>query len=452
MPDPANREVFHEPTAKQHIAAKKFINNAFPVSKLDWSVATIDAPRELIDLYPTTGHAEDEVQFALNAAHSRMMGLRAREIEESGSADCIYYGMVPLSGRDYFGVASDVPSTARFDAVALGPSNDRWAHWYAAHEIGHLLGLLHVGRPAICKDFCPKQEGEASLPENFTGQISNSADSLIGVEIDSDSESVRVLHYSNYYDLMTYCPAIWVSNFSFEKLYERIKRLNAKRRPQDTGKQIFISGTFRGLKEGQEKGGAILYAFPISRTPAPRGDHGRTNDQVQIRATYARSRVLYPIPARNDDAHGVNMGSGAFQMAIPQLDEEGNPVEKIELLVWQVGEKRPDDPDDKDAFDYLSIHDGLHSRPSFGDEFQEALNSASGDLKVVVKWSTPPTNTGAFAVKTIVSPDTVEWIAVGVDTELADWMVRIPEHLTNRPAGDFEFVNLKCLGQPSAKE
>jgi subtilisin-like proprotein convertase family protein len=137
-----------------------------------------------------------------------------------------YYGMVADAGGFMRGCATDVPSF-----VASGPTGSArfswdtdgsYGDWYGAHELGHAWGRWHA-------EFCGAPRG-APYPHRG-GRISSSMTgdtALYGFDIVH-----RNLYGPNWHDVMTYCPYLWVSDFTTHGLMDFYQRAAAT-----TGRQL----------------------------------------------------------------------------------------------------------------------------------------------------------------------------------------------------------------------
>lgn len=98
--------------------------------------------------------------------------------------------------------------------VAAGPvGSDDWgwdddgsyADWYTAHELGHAYGRAHAG--------CCGASNAAAYPYQFCRMNQSHA----GFDTDGP-RSLSPL----YRDIMSYCPAVWTSDFTFEAIMDRL--------------------------------------------------------------------------------------------------------------------------------------------------------------------------------------------------------------------------------------
>ena len=127
------------------------------------------------------------------------------------SAGSRYYGMVTDSGGFMRGCAAGIPAF-----VASGPTGTNtwgwdddgsYGDWYGAHELGHDYGRGHA-------NFCGAGAGPAyPYPAGRISPFQTGTNALFGFDI----ERIRI-YGPDWYDLMTYCTHLWVSDFTYEGL------------------------------------------------------------------------------------------------------------------------------------------------------------------------------------------------------------------------------------------
>ncbi len=129
-----------------------------------------------------------------------------------------YYGLVSDSGGFMRGCAPSIPSFVA--SGPTGPRRDWWdidngtfGDWYGGHELGHAYGRWHAM-------FCGAVEG-APYPY-LGGRIGgNPADRFYGWDIHLRG---FIIYPPNWTDVMTYCPAEWISDFTYLGIRNRIMR------------------------------------------------------------------------------------------------------------------------------------------------------------------------------------------------------------------------------------
>jgi hypothetical protein len=148
-----------------------------------------------------------------------------------------YYGMAIDNGGFMRGKAADIPST-----VAAGPAgtpgvnanpggasgwdfDQSYGDWYGAHELGHTYGRYHAM-------FCGAAGGAAYPYPNgdiSPSQVQFNSSTLYGF----DTSNPTVIPPS-WKDIMTYCSNEWLSDFSYEGIYNRMVAEKGTLRPQST--------------------------------------------------------------------------------------------------------------------------------------------------------------------------------------------------------------------------
>lgn len=140
--------------------------------------------------------------------------LRAIDLVKGADPKRVYYGVVSDSGGFMRGLASG-NYIASGPAGVPGPGNwswdtdDSYADWYAGHEIGHTRGRGHA-------NYCGAKGGP-NFP-NTSGGISPSPDDPNG-HFGFDITTRQIYGASNWYDVMTYCDNQWISEFTYEGIY-----------------------------------------------------------------------------------------------------------------------------------------------------------------------------------------------------------------------------------------
>jgi hypothetical protein len=136
-----------------------------------------------------------------------------------------YYGMAIDNGGFMRGLAIGIPST-----IAAGPagvpgvnanpggasgwdSDQSYGDWYGGHELGHTYGRYHA-------EFCGATGGAAYPYPNGNispSQVQFNASTLYGF----DTSTPTVIPPS-WKDIMTYCSNEWLSDFTYEGIYNRM--------------------------------------------------------------------------------------------------------------------------------------------------------------------------------------------------------------------------------------
>jgi photosystem II stability/assembly factor-like uncharacterized protein len=142
-----------------------------------------------------------------------------------------------------------------------------------AHELGHTLGRLHspstkCGAPSLTWD-----PNYPDYPNGSISKVSQGIDAIYAIRMDD----LSILSPTEAYDLMTYCPNQWPSDFTYRKLIETI---NARFQSQTTWQDVLVSrklqsedvGTFivsgKLLKDQNSGEINMVYNIPTSVPPS----------------------------------------------------------------------------------------------------------------------------------------------------------------------------------------
>ena len=129
-----------------------------------------------------------------------------------------YYGMAIDTGGFMRGLAVGIPST-----VASGPTGPAggwdtdasYGDWYGGHELGHTYGRKHVtctGTEVGPDPSYPYPNGDISPNQNAA-----SASAIYGF----DSQGPTI-YPPSWKDVMTYCANQWLSDYTYEAIYNRM--------------------------------------------------------------------------------------------------------------------------------------------------------------------------------------------------------------------------------------
>ena len=225
-----------------------------------WVLDFVD--NELTDLVDRTDadcikrykKADDRNMCASDYVHGRMAALR----RGSGiAADTVSYGNIAQApapmDKSYFtrGYANG--------QFASGPSTDIN---YAAHEVGHTLGRDHPFRGALN---CGHSATDTNYPYGGSNIAEGGPDDetrFAGLDFaDRLPGGMTYLDAESYYDVMGYCTPGWISDYTFEGMYQYLisdaRPRSASLRPRGAiiGDWLIVSGT---ITPDEEEGGFVL--------------------------------------------------------------------------------------------------------------------------------------------------------------------------------------------------
>lgn len=310
----------HQPNNNYIREFESLAQRCLPVSEFNASHITIDAPLEFRPPFPKTSIDDDSYtknsqlqKNHLMALHAFLMAVRSMDIEfqDIGTGNAFektyYYGMFDGPTDDLRGAVSDVPAKSddQFTGnVGVGPADAEG--YYGLHELCHLLGALHPGDPKLSDEEIKlndergklknenlkdehnniKKEVKTSLKKMrhdlYTGQdeedqtLINSGklnarsqndlrDSFVGLDIGDSTHPVSVKHYLDYYDIMTYRYNLWISNYTYEALIEKLSKVfqNSANKTGNGSSRFFrIIASYSEESNDQFN---LLYIFPVDK-------------------------------------------------------------------------------------------------------------------------------------------------------------------------------------------
>jgi len=171
------------------------------------------------------------------------------------------FGGGETSSWRYYGQAYDIGGFMRGKSigtpgnVAAGPTGDtggwdpdgNFGDWYGGHENGHSYGRAHVrGAPYAGSGGCGDEAGPDGSYPYAQGRMSPqttmwSNTTLYGFDW---SISPRFIVPPTWYDVMTYCPGQWISDYTYEAIWSRMNTEPVLlQRPQVTGEHLAVFGS-----------------------------------------------------------------------------------------------------------------------------------------------------------------------------------------------------------------
>lgn len=317
----------YTPRITDYSSFVSWVDRVFPTSRVTSSYDVIDALVPVEDLNCTTANAQ-------------LAAIRAQELSEAGTgADTRvhYIGLVSDEKQFVRGCSSGLPVVADPSVVATVPAGDpariprfgKWdkddtyADWYGAHELAHTFGLRHVGG-------CDDRPVNPNYPYNPGGFLSKQDGAFVGVDRDTNG-ALRVYPGRGWTDIMTYCDNEWPSDYTYRRLFDRLKLEDAR--------------NFGG-QQANDNGGAP------TTLPEPANDDEMEGPKVSpsyeqgtwlhvvatVNLTKKTAVFLPPIPVVNGEKEGPPPAASMATLRL--LRDDGGAIQDVP--VWL---RRQSDPD-----------------------------------------------------------------------------------------------------------
>jgi len=226
-----------QPGASEIEFVRIYLKNILPVSILEWSAVTVDVSHSFRGLRPTlrdtTGTVE-ETDSVYISIFRQLVAIRQQDLYFGHDPRTLYLGFLDDASGRIGGASMDSPEFPAPHVVALSPPDGA----IAAHEIGHVLGLVHPGIPNRSVHGPIVGQRDQRRPEeqpiNSLGYLSKkttNAEIYLGLmqSIAPDGSGARVptvLAHDEWFDLMTYRNPKWVSDSSYEHLLQRLVEID----------------------------------------------------------------------------------------------------------------------------------------------------------------------------------------------------------------------------------
>jgi hypothetical protein len=318
-----------EPSEEDYEAIKSWLQRAYPISQILISQDRIEAqPNSL------------KGPFTCDAVNTALAIKRIKEVR-SHSVDLLthYYGLV--SDKYFFmrGCTSiAINPDPRF--IASGPAgnpadypNDKaiswdksktFAGWYAGHELAHTFGRTHPGK---CGELAPL---DSTFPFEL-GHLSNAPEKYIGIDMHdkADLSDAVVLPGLQWADMMTYCPNIWISGYTYTAIFDRLSQEN---RSSTTGPS-FAPFSLQ-LKKNKPRGSARQYIDIL----------------ISVNLTKATAHFEY---VQKDESPYFELPDGQGEATIRTVNNKGGVIGSYHATVYNNTDLSP--TADKTAVIRLSI-------------------------------------------------------------------------------------------------
>lgn len=308
----------------------------------------------------------------------------------------------------YYGLISDEGAFARGKAeiggrVGIGPAGDGWSwdddpaytDWYSGHEIAHGLGRKHPSKG----NWCEHSADDANYP--YAGsRIGPSGGTLEGFDPGAPALDAKrkLLPSYMWHDLMGYCDYQWISDYTYEGLYQTISAVSAQTplAPRQ-GHFLFVGGAInpqrnvaalthvKAMTETLETpalvpgpyslrlldgAGQALADYPFTPSPDPEGDVLFVNQLIDA---VAGATGLQLVRLADDAVMAEQpISPNAPTVTAVSLEAAQTPVTGTVSLTWQAH----DADGDPLQFDLLYSDDG-------GANFQVVQSGLAGSSTAV---------------------------------------------------------------------
>jgi len=278
----------YQPSSLSIREVESLANRCLPVSTLNASHITIDAPRHFrppFPVYPSTDRnreRNDQLQIErITVLHAFLMAVRSMDVERASFNDTYYCGLLEGPIGNLRGEASEVAvqnDDQYAGNVAVGLA-DAEGH-YTVHELCHLLGRLHPGNPVIDpdkRDDIYIDQAKEDKTDNINGLLNdrppdspNAGEELseideklrfVGLDSGDNTHPIRVKQYSVYFDIMTYRYNLWISNYTFAKLADKLSK-GFKPAAPGTESVFRVIGQY---SKNSTHGKKLLYLLPVTK-------------------------------------------------------------------------------------------------------------------------------------------------------------------------------------------
>jgi hypothetical protein len=234
----------------------------------------------------------------------------ALKMSEGKPASTVYFGMIPLldaSGNTWFGYTGGVvgygfvgyrASIAVTKAVVYG-NWDLHGDDFAAHEIGHNLGMDHT---------------PCNVDSPYTYPYANGAIGQYGYNVNAQS-----IIDKNRPDIMSYCEPEWVSDFTYQRWYDDQKSMLARVElpSQDS---VFVRATL--ASDGTAKLQPV-YNFAASPSELP----AKSDYSIQFLDDQGKVVNEYPVNVMRAEEHGH-----VIQTIHARLPRPSQPYSTIQVM------------------------------------------------------------------------------------------------------------------------
>lgn len=194
-----------------------------------------------------------------------------------------------------------------------GWDNDgSYGDWYMGHEVGHNVGRGHPSQGNFCGHSASDPNYPYANAAIGTGDMWGFDVGDIGLNSSLDP---RVYPNSQWRDMMSYCDRQWISDYTYEGIYDFLTTLNASAR-STTPRPVRAGGDYLALF-GTVYDASDTAAFQVVGTwdsPGPYGAPDGGPYQMRLLDGGGSELAAYDFDGEADDANPDNYG---FEVVVP---------------------------------------------------------------------------------------------------------------------------------------
>lgn len=191
---------------------RSWIKNAYPTAEIQWLQGSIEMGVGIPGCKEVLYNLM--VRWSLDWATGKISSDRRYYgiVFDGGNIDNKIIGCSPIGKKIAAGAAGQPAKDLIWD------NDDSYGDWYAGHELGHSYGQFHIlGGPSGGPKCGEEPDPIILYPDGIIGGPSTNANMFYGLFVDQLS-----LYPPTSHDVMTYCENQWISDFTFENMYDFI--------------------------------------------------------------------------------------------------------------------------------------------------------------------------------------------------------------------------------------
>ena len=288
--------LIYEPSEGEIRVIQEYVQNVFPVSKLNWSYVTVDAPRGFHQLRRVLNRSErsdERIDKVYTFLFQHLLALRNQDISFDPSPrpedgvrrdsfwpdNTLYLGILSDPHNQIIGSAMDSPAFPTPHVVAFSGTEPYGE--IGAHELGHMLGRLHPGIPhkkvhgkiigqkrqLVDADY--EQNHELGFISKGTNEVQSPEEILLGLDAQFEMSHPKVLQYNEYYDLMTYRYPKWISEFTYNGLLCRLSQIQSDSLKKESEEKFYwnVIGEYNLITKTAKINYVLASSFDVNKLP-----------------------------------------------------------------------------------------------------------------------------------------------------------------------------------------